>query len=166
MLSGSYNPSGRLPFTWPREASSHVTYDRKGTEDVHFKRKKNAFQPQYHFGHGLSFSAVQTTSIRILNEGDICIGSDVEVEVTLQNVGNRTSAEVVMLFAQDRVASVTPSLDKLKAYKRVLVDANATKTVTLSVSTADLGFIGLDNQYVVEPGVFRLRVKNQMTNLN
>ena len=163
VLSGSYNPSGRLPFTWPREASSHVTYDRKGTEDVHFKRKKNAFQPQYHFGHGLSFSAVQTTSIRILNEGDICIGSDVEVEVTLQNLGNHTSAEVVMLFAQDRVASVTPSLDKLKAYKRVLVDANATKTVTLSVSTADLGFIGLDNQYVVEPGVFRLRVKNQTT---
>ena len=40
VLSGAYNPSGRLPFTWPREASSHVTYDRKGTEDVHKNAKK------------------------------------------------------------------------------------------------------------------------------
>jgi len=163
VLSGSFNPSGRLPFTWPRDASCHVTYDRKGTENVHFKPKKNAFQPQYPFGHGLSYSEVATTGIRILNQGAVVIGDDLRVEVTLENKGNRTSTEVVMLFAQDRVASITPSVDKLKAYKRVFVDAGATKTVELSVSTVDLGFIGLDHTYVVEPGVFGLRVKDQTT---
>ena len=163
VLSGAFNPSGRLPFTWPREASSHVTYDRKGTEDVNVDFYMTGFQPQYAFGHGLSYSEVVTSGIRILNEGDITVGEDLRVEVTLENKGNRTSTEVVMLFAQDRVASITPSVDKLKAYKRVFVDAGATKTVELNVSTADLGFIGLDHTYVVEPGVFGLRVKDQTT---
>ena len=111
----------------------------------------------------MSYSEVVTTGIRILNEGDLVIGDDLRVEVTLENTGNRTSTEVVMLFSQDRVASITPSEDKLKAYKRVFVDAGATKTVELSVSTTDLGFIGLDQTYVVEPGVFGLRVKDQTT---
>ena len=66
-----------------------------------------------------------------------------------------------MIFVQDRVASITPSVDKLKAYKRVLVDAGATVTVPLRVPTVELGFIGLDLDYVVEPGVFGLRVKDQ-----
>ena len=163
VLSGAYNPSGRLPFTWPREASSHVTYDRKGTEDVHSDFNMTAFQPQYAFGHGLSYSEVKTQGLRVLNEGDIRLGDDLVVEVVLENLGNRTSTEVVMLFAQDRVASITPSVDKLKAYKRVFVDAGATKTVRLSVSTEELGFIGADHSYVVEPGTFGLRVKDQIS---
>ena len=163
VLSGAFNPSGRLPFTWPREASSHVTYDRKGTEDVNVDFYMTGFQPQYAFGHGLSYSEVVTTGLRILNEDEVVLGDDLRVEVTLENTGNRTSTEVVMLFAQDRVASITPSVDKLKAYKRVFVDAGATKTVELSVPTTDLGFIGLDHTYVVEPGVFGLRVKDQTT---
>ena len=161
VLSGAYNPSGRLPFTWPREASSHVTYDRKGTEEMIIDLTMTAFRPQFEFGDGLSYSQVQTTGLRILNEGDIHLGDDLEVEVTLQNIGDRTSTEVVMLFAQDRVASVTPCVDKLKAYKRVFVDAGATKNVQLRVPTMDLGFIGLGLDYVVEPGMFGLRVKDQ-----
>jgi beta-glucosidase len=68
-----------------------------------------------------------------------------------------------MLFAQDRIASITPAVDKLKAYKRVFVDAGATKTVQLSVSTDELGFIGQGLTYEVEPGMFGLRVKDQTT---
>ena len=163
VLSGSFNPTGRLPFTWPREASSHVTYDRKGTENIHSDFSKNAFQPQYEFGHGLNYSEVKTKGLRIVNDGDIQKGDDLLVEVTLENVGDRISTEVVMLFTQDRVASITPSEDKLKAYKRVIVDAGATKQVQLSVSTSDLGFVGHDQTYVVEPGFFGLRVKDQTT---
>lgn len=163
VLSGAYNPSGRLPFTWPREASSHVTYDRKGTEDVHKNAKKSAYRPQYLFGHGLSYSEVKTTALRTLNEGDIHMGDTLFVEVTLENRGNRTSAEVVMLFVQDRVASITPNMEKLKAYKRVFVGAGATKQVQLRVPTSSLGFVGLKLKHVVEPGTFGLRVRDQLT---
>ena len=161
VLSGAFNPSGRLPFTWPREASAHVTYDRKGTENVHKNPKKSAFKPQYPFGHGLNYSPVLTTSLSLLNEGDIQLGDELVVEATLLNTGNRASTEVVMLFAQDRVASITPSEDKLKAYRRVSVEAGATKRVQLSFPTTDLGFIGQNLTYVVEPGVFGLRVQDQ-----
>ena len=59
------------------------------------------------------------------------------------------------------MASTTPSVDELAAYKQVIVPARATSKVTLDVRTADLGFIGRDNTYIVEPGTFGLRVKDQ-----
>ena len=155
VLSGAFNPSGRLPFSWPREASSHTTYDRKHTE------KHYSARPQYAFGSGLSYSPVQTTAIRLLNEGKVVLGDTLRIEVDLENKGDRPTTEVVMIFVQDRVASITPSVDKLKAYKRVLVDAGATVTVPLRVPTVELGFIGLDLDYVVEPGTFGLRVQQQ-----
>ena len=158
VLMGSHNPSGKLPFSWPREASSHTTYDRKHTE------KHYSARPQYAFGSGLSYSPVQTTAIRLLNEGKVVLGDTLRIEVDLENKGDRPTTEVVMAFVQDRVASITPSVDKLKAYKRVLVDAGATVTVPLRVPTTELGFIGVDLDYVVEPGVFGLRVKDQKIN--
>lgn len=155
VLSGSHNPSGKLPFSWPREASSHTTYDRKHTE------KHYSARPQYEFGSGLSYSAVETTAIRLLNPNELTVGDTLDIEVVLENKGNRSSTEVIMLFTQDRVASITPSVDKLKAYKRVLVDAGATTTVPFRVPTAELGFIGMNLEYVVEPGIFGLRVQQQ-----
>ena len=131
------------------------------TENVGTDFEMDAFQPQHAFGHGLSYSPVVTTGLTLLNEGDVHLGDELVVEATLHNTGDRTSTEVVMLFAQDRVASITPSEDKLKAYKRVFVDAGATKRVQLRVPTTDLGFIGQDLTYVVEPGVFGLRVQDQ-----
>ena len=157
VLSGAYNPSGRLPFTWPKEASSHTTYDRKHSE------RDYASTAQFPFGSGLSYSPVETIELRLLNEGDVNVGDSLDIEVTLQNMGDRESAEVVMVFVQDKVASITPSVDKLKAYKRVFVGPKATKTLRMSVSTIDLGFVGQDLEYVVEPGVFGLRVKDQRT---
>ena len=158
VLSGAFNPSGKLPFSWPREASSHTTYDRKHTE------KHYSARPQFAFGSGLSYSPVQTTAIRLLNEDNVVLGDTLRIEVDLENKGDRESAEVVMVFAQDKVASITPSVDKLKAYKRVSVGAKATKTLRMSVSTNDLGFVGQNLEYVVEPGVFGLRVKDQKIN--
>ena len=92
------------------------------------------------------------------------MGDSLDIEVTLENTGDRESAEVVMVFVQDKVASITPSVDKLKAYKRVFVGPKATKTLRMSVSTNDLGFVGRDLDYVVEPGTFGLRVKDQEIN--
>ena len=61
------------------------------------------------------------------------------------------------------MASITPSVDELAAYKQVVVPAGATATVTLEVPTSTLGFIGRDNTYTIEPGTFGLRIKGQET---
>ena len=157
VLSGDFNPSGRLPFTWPRHPSSHLTHDGKHTELT-----EGGFNPQYTFGSGLSYSPVQTTNLDILTGETANMGDIVTVEVTLENTGNRSTTETVILYSQDHVASITPSVDELAAYKQVVVPAGATTKVTLDVSTLDLGFIGRDNTYIVEPGSFGLRVQDQI----
>jgi len=158
VLSGDSNPSGRLPFTWPRHASAHLTHDCKHTELV-----GDGFNPQYTFGSGLSYSTVNTTDLRITNGETANMGDVLTVEITLENTGDRSTTETVILFSQDRVASITPSIDELAAFTQAIVPAGATETVSLSVHTEDLGFIGRDNVYIVEPGTFGLRVKDQMT---
>ena len=166
VLTGEFNPCGRLPFTWPKHPSSHVTYDRKYTENVHSDFSMNAFDPQYEFGFGLSYSPVITNSIDLIDGNQYNLGDSIFVEVVLENIGERISTEVVMLFSQDIVASITPSVDKLKAYKRVSLEPGEIKNVTLRFSTNDLGFINQELKYVVEPGLFNLRVKNQKVSFN
>ena len=90
------------------------------------------------------------------------MGDTVSVEVTLENTGDRSTTETIILYSQDRVASITPSVDELAAYKQVVVPGGATTAVTLDVPTLNLGYIGRDNTYIVEPGAFGLRVKNQI----
>jgi len=162
VLIGEFNPSGRLPFTWPRHASAHLTYDHKHTENVHSDFSLNAFNPLYTFGSGLSYSTVETTGLELTSDSTAALGDNVTVSVTLRNIGNRSTTETVILYSQDRVASITPSVDELRAFKQVVVPAGATMMVELSVSTNDLGFIGMDNSYTVEPGRFGLRVKDQV----
>ena len=158
VLSGDFNPTGRLPFTWPRYASAHLTHDCKHTEIVGDKD----FNPLYRFGDGLSYSAVNTTGVQILSGDSAKIGDAVTVEITLENTGNQNSTETVILYSQDRVASITPSVDELAAFVQVVVPAGATQTVSLQVETEELGFIGRDNTYIVEPGMFGLRVKDHV----
>ena len=71
-----------------------------------------------------------------------------------------------MLFSQDLVASITPSVDKLKAYQRVSLEPGELKIVTLSFSSNDLGFINQNLKYVVEPGLFNLRVKDKYASIS
>jgi len=166
VLTGNFNPCGRLPFTWPKHPSSHVTYDRKYTENVHSDFSMNAFDPQYEFGFGLNYSPVKTNSLKLIDGQEFHLGDRISVEVELENIGNRTSTEVVMLFSQDLVASITPSVDKLKAYKRVSIEPGEIKNVTLNFSSHDLGFIDKNLNYIVEPGLFNLRVKNQIASMS
>lgn len=166
VLSGDFNPSGRLPFTWPRKASAHLTYDHKHTEKVHSDFSLDAFNPLYTFGSGLSYSPVATMGLELLSDSTVKMGDAVAVKVTLRNTGDRATTETVILYSQDRVASITPSVDELKAFKQVVVPAGATLDVELSVPTEELGFIGMDNTYIVEPGAFGLRVKDQVVEFN
>lgn len=162
VLSGNFNPSGRLPITWPRYASAHITHDRKHTENDSLAGIDEVYRPLYPFGHGLSYSPVSTTGIDILNGDDFFMGDVLDVEVTLENTGNRSTTETVILYSQDHVATVTPAVDELKAFKQAVVPAGATQKIRLSVDTRDLGFIGRDMKYTVEPGHFGLRVRDKV----
>ena len=103
VLSGAFNPSGRLPFTWSCHPSSHLTHDLKHTE-----LEGDGFKPLFAFGDGLSYATVNTTDLTMLGGDTARVGETVTVEVTLENTGNRSSTETIILYSQDRVASITP----------------------------------------------------------
>lgn len=164
VLEGSYNPSGRLPFTWPRHPSAHLTYDHKYTEQIHTDFSLTAFNPQFKFGHGLSYSPVSTAELRV-DKTEYALEDTIRVSVKVTNSGDRTTNELILLFSQDRVASITPSVDRLRAYQRTLVGAGETVSVSFELPVTELSFINKNLQPVVEPGVFGLRVNEEIVDI-
>lgn len=159
VLSGAFNPSGHLPFTWPRHPSSHATYDHKHTERLDVSFGISGFNPMYPFGHGLSYGDV---SVQALNTDQKVYGMQdtIRVQVIIENQGDRSVADVIHLFSQDKVASVTPPADRLEDYQRVVVGAGESLELAFEVAVSDLGFINRENQYAVEAGAFAFRVSN------
>jgi len=153
ILYGDYNPNGKLPVTYPRSANSLLTYDHKGTEQIHIDFSTNAFQPQWEFGHGLSYTTFEYSDLQ-LNTGPKAI----EVQVKVSNAGQRTGKEVVQVYVTDKVASVTPSVKRLRAFKKIELEAGANQTLSFEIGLDELAFVGRNNRWVTEDGEFELEV--------
>jgi len=164
VLYGSYNPSGRLPFTWPRHPSSHLTYDHKHTETRRPKASSGGFDPQYTFGHGLSYSQVEYGPL-VLSDSIYHLGDTIFGTVDISNTGDRTMNELVQVFSQDHVASITPSVNRLRDYERVIIGARETTSYNLKLPVSTLSFVHKDLSSRVEPGAFTLIVANSHAEL-
>jgi beta-glucosidase len=160
VLDGSYNPSGRLPFTWPRHPSAHLTYDHKHADRFE-PDSSGGFYPQYPFGHGLSYTTVEYSNFS-LKDSIYHLGDTIRGTVEISNAGERTANELVLVFAQDHVASITPSVRRLRDFKRVYVGPGETVTYDLKLPISDLSFVHRDLKDRVEPGAFTL-VINETT---
>lgn len=157
ILFGEVNPSGKLPFTYPRYTGTLVPYDHKYTETLDKDFGRNAFNPQWEFGYGLSYSGFQYDTLK-LNKKEYRKDDVIELTVELRNVSERAGKEVVQVFVRDEVASITPSVKRLRAFKKVEVKANSTETVTIQIPVSELSFVNKANQWVVESGAFELTV--------
>jgi beta-glucosidase len=164
VLDGSFNPTGRLPFSWPRYASSHVTYDHKYTEQIDSKFGVNAFNPQFRFGDGLSYSEVVYSNLQS-DQSAYGLKDTMEFTVTLSNPSNRLTTEVVHLYSQDSVATITPSVDRLRAFQRVTLEPSQTKEIRFELVVQDLSFVNRSLNRVVEPGSFGIRVKDEVVGI-
>jgi beta-glucosidase len=157
IISGEVNPTGRLPFTWPKHASSHIPYFRKHTEDIHTDFSLNAFNPQFHFGEGLSYCQASIDSIAI-DKSSYLIDDTIELTVSVSNKSDCDATEIIQVYISDLVASITPSVERLRHYKKVNIGPNETLDFAMRIPLKDLGFIGIDNSYVIESGRFKIRV--------
>ena len=157
ILVGDANPSGKLPFTYPRFANTLVPYYHKGTDMVKKDFSMNAFEPQWEFGHGLSYTTYEYSNLKI-NSDRISTKGDLEVSVTVKNTGQRKGMEVVHLFVSDKVATITPPVKRLRGFDKVTLAPNETKVVTFKINARDLSFVGTDNKWMVEPGDFEVSV--------
>ena len=157
VLFGDFNPSGKLPFTYPRTPNGLITYDHKAfeTEDTAFGNM--AFTPQFEFGQGLSYTTFAYSDLR-LGQKTITGNADLSVSVTVTNSGRRAGKEVVQLYVSDLVASLSPAGKRLKRFAKVYLEPGQSRTLTFKLHQDDLSFIGPDNKPVVEPGEFEVMI--------
>ncbi len=156
VLFGKVNPSGKLPVSFPSAAGQpYCYYNHKPTAlIVDFKDEK--FRVLYPFGHGLSYTKFRYANLRAPRR--LRAGETLRVKVDVTNTGSRAGEEVVLVFVNDVVSSVTTPVRELKAFHRVALAPGETKTVALEIPYRSLGLYNADMEWVVEPGEFELMV--------
>jgi beta-glucosidase len=159
VLFGDYNPSGRLPFTYPRTPNGLVTYDHKIFETEATDYGNMAFNPQFEFGHGLSYTTFTYSDLR-LGGKDMPANGTISVNVTVTNSGQRAGKETVILYLRDLVASLSPPGKRVKRFAKIYLEPGQSRTLTFTLGHEDLSFIGIDDKPTVEPGDFDVMVGN------
>ncbi len=154
VLFGDVNPSAKFPITYPKFSNDLLTYDHKGTDLVRRDFTMNGFDPQFEFGFGLSYTTFTYKNLNVT-----AIEKDrIKATVDVTNSGARKGKEVVQLYVTDEVASITPSVKRLRAFDKIELDPGETKQVTFTIHKKNLSFVGQDNKWVFEPGDFTFQI--------
>jgi len=157
VLFGDVNPSGKLPITYPRWPNHLFTYDHKVFAGEDEEKGKLQGEPQFEFGFGLSYTSFAYSDLHV----SPAIGSGngtIHVDVTVKNTGAREGKEVVELYLNEKDASVTPPLKRLKRFAKISLKPGGSRRVAFELTPDDLSFIGADNKRVVEPGTFDVAI--------
>jgi len=153
VLFGDANPSGKLPFSYPKWGSGHVCYDHKPCVE----KDGNKYDPQWPFGHGLSYTSFAYSDLT-LDKTKLGADEVLNVSVTVTNTGKVAGGESVQLYLSDLVATITPAVRSLKRFKKVSLEPGGSKTVSFALGWDDYAFIGRDNEAIVEPGKFKVAI--------
>jgi beta-glucosidase len=165
VLSGRFNPTGRLTMSWPAEIGQIPIFfaerptGRPRAEKDHYTSKYLDMpnEPRFPFGHGLSYSRIELGSPRV-DRSVLRAGEWVEITADVANRGPLAGEETVFLFIRDRVSSITRPLLELKDFQKVALAAGESKTVRFRLAAADFGFIGRDLAPKLEAGTFDIHV--------
>ncbi|SMO51247.1 beta-glucosidase BglX [Gracilimonas mengyeensis] len=161
VLFGDYNPSGKLPVTFPRSVGQiPIHYDMKSTgrpfdADNKYTSKylDSPNEPLYVFGHGLSYTTFDYSPVS-LSSRNMKTSDSLQVEVTVTNTGEYAGEEVVQLYIQDKVASVARPVQELKGFKKIKLEPGASEKVEFTITNDDLSFYRKGMNYGSEPGEF------------
>ena len=169
VLFGDYNPSGILPFTYPRHPNDLVLYDRKGTEEIREDRPnvygQGGYNPQWPFGFGLSYTTFAFDNLKT-DKGTFGPNDKVQVTVEVKNTGNRDGNVAVELYSKDLYASISPSVKRLRKFDKIDLKAGEAKQVSFSISPEDLAFVNMEGKWVTEAGEFELLVGDQVVKID
>jgi beta-glucosidase len=163
VLIGKFNPTGRLPVTWPRDVGQVPIFfatrpsGRPANPDDHYTSKylDMPVEPLFFFGHGLSYSRFTLTNLRA-NNAEFKRGDELTIEADVINEGPAAGEATVFLFARDVVASVARPVLELKGVGKIALAPGEGGTVCLKLAAAALAFPGRDLKPILEPGEFRL----------
>ena len=155
VLLGDVNPSGKLPFSYPRNVNGFTTYDYKPLENTH----DNPTGWEFPFGHGLSYTAFAYSDLQLSDKTMPRTGS-ITVSVKVKNTGARPGKEVVQLYVSDLYRQVSPPNRELKGFEKISLAPGEEKVVKFELAAKDLSFVGLENKWVLEPGEYKVQIAN------
>ncbi len=157
VLFGDYNPNGKLPYTYPRYTGTLVPYDHKYSERRSKTDTYDAYAPQYEFGFGLSYTSFKYSSLSLakdtLNSND-----SISVFITVKNIGKISGQEVVQLYIRDEFSSITPPIKRLRAFRKITLQAGESKVVNFKLHPTELSFVDLTNSWKLEAGSFEAEI--------
>lgn len=159
VLFGDINPSGRLPFTWPRASGAVTPYDRAAPGNVGPDKPDNGFNPEWEFGYGLSYTTFSYSDLHVTPS--VGQSDTLTVSITVANTGARAGQEVVQLYTHELTASIDPPVKRLRDFQKIALNAGESRTVSFRLPARSLAFIGRDNRPVVEPGDVDVMVGGQ-----
>ena len=169
VLYGDYNPSGKLPMTFPRNIGQTPIYYNHGNTGrpvdpqpgdnmvfwSHYMDVENT--PLFPFGFGLSYTTFKYDNLR-LNKSSYKRNEPVEVSVEVSNTGEYDGKEVVQLYIRDLYGSIIRPVKELKGFELTELQKGETKTINFVLTEKELGFYNAQGEYVIEPGEFEVYV--------
>ncbi len=156
ILFGDCNPGGKLPITFPKLVGQlPLYYNYKPTGRVYDYVDLRGKQPLFSFGYGLSYTEFEYSNLKI-NPGKISSKEKVNISVDIKNIGKYKGDEVVQLYINDKVATVSRPVKELKRFKRITLEPEEEKTLNFTLSPQDLAFYDIDMNLVVEAGIFEV----------
>ena len=173
VLFGDYNPSGKLPMSFPRtEGQIPIYYNHFSTgrpsinED---KVYKSAYidlpnSPKFPFGYGLSYTTFSYGDLK-LSKTKMKDTETLEVSMTLTNTGKFAGEEVVQLYLQDKFGSVVRPIIELKDFQKVKLQPGETKTLTFVINNEKLAFYNQALEFKSEPGAFNLMIGSSSSDI-
>ena len=167
VLFGDYNPSGKLPISFPRSVGQIPTYynharlGRPFTEGKPGNYTSQYFEevtgPLYPFGYGLSYTEFALSDV-VLSSPTMTRGGKVEASVTVKNMGRRAGETVVQLYIQDVAASVVRPVKELKDFRKLMLQPGEEKVLRFSIDEDKLKFFNAQLKNVAEPGRFNVQI--------
>ncbi len=167
VLFGDYNPSGKLPMTFPRtEGQIPIYYNylstgrpAKSEDDKVYVSAYIDLQnsPKFPFGYGLSYTTFSYSDLR-LSKPAISKKESLAISVTVTNTGKVAGEEVVQLYLKDKVASIVRPVKELKDFQKIMLEPGQSKTVTFTIDNEKLSFYDSDLAFKSEAGTFDIMV--------
>lgn len=170
VLAGDINPSGRLPYTYPKFEQGLITYDHKPSQNIQGKME-GAYDygaqtsVQYPFGFGLSYTNFEYSGL-VIDKKEFVSGDSILVSVDVKNTGAVSGKEAVLLFSSDLVASISPDVRRLRAFDKISLNPGEIKTVSLMIPADDLAFVNENGKWTLESGEFMIQVGNLTAKIN
>ncbi len=165
VLFGDYNPSAKLPMSFPRtEGQIPIYYNHYNTgrpaandSDVNYVSAYIDLpnSPKFCFGYGLSYTSFNYSAIT-LNKTKLKTNEKLEATIIITNTGNYDGEEVVQLYIRDMVASVVRPVKELKGFQKIFLKKGESKTVKFIITVDDLKFYNNELKYAAESGAFKI----------